>query len=368
MKNRITLGFFVVLLTVLVWANYTMVAPYLLAVLMGGLLANLTRSFFLWVVSRGVPPRIAAGLVTFAVMVTIIAPIGLFTMMSVSQGIETAQKLTKDQPFSIDAISEKVIKFGPAKTLLGNAKGAETKINEGLQKVAAAAPGVVFKIFGGLPEFVLQLLLALLSCYFLLVDGATFVAWLRNKLPLDPEARGAIFKSFHETAISTIVATVAAASVQSVIMLAGFLLLGVPAAFLAGGLTFVFAWIPILGSTPVWVGGAIYLFAQGSTTKAIIMIGIGIITGISDNIVHPLVLKGRGEMHPLVSLVAIFGGIHLFGILGVFVGPILAALLIAALEVWPHVAERYGIMKSTQIVGATGQIIPAGPVIEPSTV
>jgi len=372
MKNKLTLGFFLLLLAILLWANFTMVAPYLLAVLMGGLLANLTNSLYHWLLNRKVPPRLAAGLITFGVVSVIIAPVGLFTMMSVSQGIETAQKLTKDQPLSIDYISEKVIKFAPAKKMLGDAKAVEAKINEGLNKIASAAPAVVFKIFGGLPEFVLQLLLALLSCYFLLVDGELFVAWLRSKLPLDPEARGAIFKSFHETAISTIVATIVAASIQSVIMVVGFIVLGVPAAFLAGGLTFVFAWIPILGSTPVWLGGAAYLFAQGSTTKAVLMIGFGVLTGISDNIVHPMVLKGRGEMHPLVSLVAIFGGIHLFGILGVFVGPILAALLIAALKVWPTVAERYGILKGSQIVtnpsaepaDASALVLPTG--VDPS--
>lgn len=86
------------------------------------------------------------------------------------------------------------------------------------------------------------------------------------------------------------------------------------------------------------------------------MLGVGALTGLSDNLVYPLVLKGRGEMHPLVSLVAIFGGISMFGIFGVFVGPIMAALLIATLNLWPVIAERFGILRACQISVTPNQI------------
>ena len=54
-------------------------------------------------------------------------------------------------------------------------------------------------------------------------------------------------------------------------------------------------------------------------------------------------------MHPLVSLVAIFGGIEMFGILGIFLGPILAAVLIALLQIWPAVGHRFGLLPGAQV-------------------
>jgi predicted PurR-regulated permease PerM len=77
------------------------------------------------------------------------------------------------------------------------------------------------------------------------------------------------------------------------------------------------------------------------------MIVIGLLVGVSDNIVRSFVLQGRDEMHPLVSLVAMFGGIAMFGIVGVFIGPILAAIVIAVLDTWPSVAAQYGITVGT---------------------
>jgi predicted PurR-regulated permease PerM len=99
----------------------------------------------------------------------------------------------------------------------------------------------------------------------------------------------------------------------------------------------------MIGSAPVWLAGALYLYLKGSVVKCVMMVGFGLITGVVDNFVRPLVLKGRGGMHPLVSLIAIFGGIQIFGIAGVFLGPIVVAVTIALLQTWPTVAQRFGL-------------------------
>jgi predicted PurR-regulated permease PerM len=79
------------------------------------------------------------------------------------------------------------------------------------------------------------------------------------------------------------------------------------------------------------------------------MVVCGLMTGLVDNFVRSMILQGRSKMHPLVSLVAIFGGIGMFGIMGVFLGPILAAVLIALLQSWPEVGQRFGLLP-----GSTG--------------
>src|SRR5690606_4955450 len=105
--------------------------------------------------------------------------------------------------------------------------------------------------------------------------------------------------------------------------------------------TFVLTWIPLVGSTPVWLVGSVYLWINAGVSRVLAMVVFGMVCGISDNLVRPWVLKGRGDMHPLVSLVSIFGGIKLFGIFGVFFGPILAAAFLSLAQVWPVVAGRF---------------------------
>jgi predicted PurR-regulated permease PerM len=76
------------------------------------------------------------------------------------------------------------------------------------------------------------------------------------------------------------------------------------------------------------------------------MIAIGALAGVADNIVRPLFLRGQANMHPLISLLSIFGGINLFGMIGVFVGPILAAILVSLLDIWPTIGRRVGFLRS----------------------
>ncbi|MCC6278851.1 MAG: AI-2E family transporter [Oligoflexia bacterium] len=76
---------------------------------------------------------------------------------------------------------------------------------------------------------------------------------------------------------------------------------------------------------------------------AVSMTLVGVFISFSDNLIRPLVIKGRDNMHPFLALIAIFGGVKLFGFFGVFVGPIVAAMLVALLELWPHIGGQLGI-------------------------
>jgi predicted PurR-regulated permease PerM len=198
------------------------------------------------------------------------------------------------------------------------------------------------------PNLVLQGVLAALACFFLLVDGPRLRRWMTDKIPIAADVREQVGQVFQETAISVIWATLAAAAAQSGVMLLTYLLLGVPAAFVAAGAAFLCAWIPLVGSSPVWLVGALYLFAQHALVKALLMVGCGLLAGILDNVVRTLLLKGRSKLHPLVSLVVIFGGIEMFGLLGIFLGPILAAVLLALLQLWPAIGQRYGLLPDAQ--------------------
>jgi predicted PurR-regulated permease PerM len=218
-----------------------------------------------------------------------------------------------------------------------------------MQSAGTGATATILGLAAHLPNIVLQLALASLAGFFLLVDGHRFLCWMTDKLPIAVDVRVKVVQSFQETAISVIWATIAAAAAQSVVMLLSYLTLGVPAAFLAAGATFLCAWIPLVGSSLVWLAGAIYLYAQEAMLQALLMVVCGLIAGIVDHVVRAMILKGRSKMHPLVSLVAIFGGIEMFGIMGIFLGPILAAVFIALLQIWPEVGQRFGLLP-----GATG--------------
>jgi predicted PurR-regulated permease PerM len=344
-QNKASLYFFVAVMTFFLFLTVKMILPYVTAILMGGILAVLSKPLYRQLLARKLKPTIAATLITLGIVILVIGPLLTFVTQAVKQAVVLGEWFANSETFSTTfrAVLEKLAAWSPMELVIDDAKDLEHSLRELLQHASTLATEVLVELAKGIPNAVLQMFLAALACFFFLVDGRRLFVWLAAKLPIDAEIKGKITGSFRDTAISVVWASMAAAGTQALIMLIAFSALRVPAASLAAGATFIFAWIPLLGSGPVWLAGAAYLLFNGMQGKAIAMVVIGIFTSLVDNFVRPLVLRGRGEMHPLVSLVAIFGGIQMFGLFGVFFGPILAATVITLLTVWPIVGRRNGL-------------------------
>jgi predicted PurR-regulated permease PerM len=360
-QKRASLIAFLLVMALLIVAVAKMVAPYLLAIAMGGILALLSQPAFRWLLRKKLKRSLAALAVTFGVIFLVVTPFLAFASMATKQAITIARKVSESD-VSVDELLTKVTAWGPVHLFVDDPAELETMVKTGLQSTGKNLSATVLALAGGVPAVALQLVLACIACYFFLVDGRSAVNWFATKIPIDSEIQTRLKGSFKDTAISVVWASMAAAAAQALVMSIGYVALGVPAAYLAGGATFILAWIPLVGTAPVWLVGAGYLYMKGSVTKVVIMWAIGFLTSIVDNFVRPWVLKGRGEMHPLVSLVAIFGGISLFGIVGVFFGPILAALVITVLQVWPTVGRRWG-LQFAGAVEAPNAPIETGSVI-----
>jgi predicted PurR-regulated permease PerM len=323
------------LLAVCLGIFLAMVWPYLLALFMGLLLAILSRPLHDALAKRGLGQRTAAGLTMLVILVAIIAPVTAFAVTAIKQAIALAAYLADERgaDFIRTAVAS-VTSLKPVQWMIENPRDLQAKGLEFAQSAGAALSRVILVQAAALPELALKVLLSLLAWFFLLFEGEGFMKWLTGKVRMDPGLKGRLTNSFRATAASTVWATSAAAAAQALVVMAGFLLLGVPGVFLAGGATFIFSWIPILGSMPVCLAAAIYLYFQGSMVKLALMGVVAVVAGLTDNVVRPIVLKGHADMHPLLALVSIFAGIRMFGILGVIFGPIIAAMLVALLNSW----------------------------------
>jgi predicted PurR-regulated permease PerM len=319
-----------------------MVGPYLLSLFLGGALAMLSYPAYQWLRARRFGPRLAASAVTALLLLLVIAPLTGFSILAVRQGVAIGHELAVLKEFSPKALTVTLSRWQLVRTLVGKPAAVNARLKNAIQTAGQVTSSAVLKLGRGVPEFLLQLALALIAFFFFLLDGERFLAWLLGLGVLDREVQERLVESFRGTTISAVLAGLVAAASQAALIVIGFLLLGVPGAFLAGGLTFIFAWIPVLGSAPASLAGLLYLYVEGASVKMALMIALGLTASVIDNLVRPMVLRGRADMHPLVGLVAIIGGIQMFGILGVFIGPILAAMLLSLLRIWPAIGGRFG--------------------------
>lgn len=335
-----------VFLSVLLAIGYLvarMVAPYALALFVGAMLAALGQPVFKAARRLGMGPRLAAAAVTLGALLLVIVPAALFAVQAVRQGIAVAEVVSQREDITFEGVLQYLERLPPVRYLAQDSDGLRTQLVEAARRGAAVLTGALGRMAKGIPEFLLQLVLTVVALFFFLVDGKRFVDWMLERSALHPDVRSRLVQSLHGTAIATVWAGLAAAGVQALLVFLGFVILQIPAAFLAGGASFILAWIPMVGTLPVTLAGAAYLYSQEAMARLVGLLVLAVIVGLSDNLVRPLVLKGGEGMHPFVALLAILGGIEVFGIFGVFLGPVVAALFITLFDIWPALAERSGV-------------------------
>ncbi len=336
---------FALLLGFGLWIGFTMLRAYVLAMLMGGILALVGRplqSQLGRLGARGLGPQSTWGslVITLGLYLVIVVPTTLFLLKCLTDGFALVEQWKDQAPTLFTQVVDRVEQLPYLREALGEQFRVRDQALEFGRRLASELSQSLLSVLGNLPNLFLQSFLSLATCFFILKDGKVMSSWVKSRIPLDREVQETVFSTFRGTAISTIWATVAAAAAQAIIMLIAYLVLDVPGAVVATGATFILAWVPLIGSTPVWIAGALYLWSQDQIPQIFGMAAFGIGAGLVDNIVRPLVLKGGSDMHPFVSLMAILGGVRLFGILGVFLGPICVGVILALLDLWPLFQQR----------------------------
>jgi predicted PurR-regulated permease PerM len=143
--------------------------------------------------------------------------------------------------------------------------------------------------------------------------------------------------------------TVTVAMVQGALGAIIFALLGIPGALLWGVIMGLLSIIPYLGAFVIWGPVAAYLALSGDWTKAIILTAYGMLAiGLIDNLLYPLLVGKRMRLHTLAAFFAILGGVAVFGMSGVVIGPVVVAVGLALVDIWrQRTAEGQGAEKLT---------------------
>ena len=188
--------------------------------------------------------------------------------------------------------------------------------------------------------FAFNFIVMLLTLFFLLRDGADLLYRMRLLLPMDQEHQERLFKNIADAVLAVVRGSLVVAMVQGLLAGLAYSVAGVPFAALWGVLTAFASLLPVGGSAIVSVPASLYLFLQGESVRAILLLiwCLGFV-GIVDNILKPLLIGNRLGLPVLFLFFGILGGIALFGAVGIILGPVLLALLRALLELY---MEEYG--------------------------
>jgi predicted PurR-regulated permease PerM len=188
-------------------------------------------------------------------------------------------------------------------------------------------------VFAG--RMILGMAIMIVAVYFFFVDGPKMVAALMRLSPLDDRYEKELLDEFDRISRAVVLATLLAAVAQGVLAGIGFWFAGLGSVFLLMLLTTVFAMIPFVGAAAVWVPASLWLYFYEERTLAAVLLaiyGVSVIS-LADNVVKPLVLHGQSNLHPLLALLSVLGGVQALGPIGILVGPMAVAFLQTLLNI-----------------------------------
>jgi len=157
-------------------------------------------------------------------------------------------------------------------------------------------------------------------------------------IPFNKKHKEKVLEKFRAITYSTIFGTFLIALIQGGLLAINFYFLGIPNALFWGFVAVILSFLPVIGIPILWVPLASFLIVNGDVGKGVALIVIGLMIGTIDNILRPIINEKYGKIHPVVSIVGIYIGILQFGVIGIFIGPLIVAYLVLF---WKFYREEY---------------------------
>jgi predicted PurR-regulated permease PerM len=194
-----------------------------------------------------------------------------------------------------------------------------------------------------LASFGLSFAVMVLSLFYLLRDGDRLVKGFVELVPIAVEDKRLMVERVQVVIISSVYGGVVVALVQGVLGGLAFWLIGLRSPVLWATVMAFLSFLPVVGPALVWVPAAIVLALQGRWVAGLVLVVWGaVVVGLADNFLRPMLIAGRVKMHPLLTFLAVLGGISAFGFLGLFLGPVLVAIVQALVEAYRMIVRDGG--------------------------
>ena len=225
----------------------------------------------------------------------------------------------------------------------------QERLSQGLLAASQYIGARVLNFGQGTLDFVVDFFVMLYLLFFLLRDGDELVTRIREALPLEPRRRDALLTNAGVVVRATVKGNVVIAILQGALGGLIFWILGINSPLLWGVLMAVLSLLPAVGTALVWGPVAIYFLATGSVTQGLVLIAYGVLViGLVDNVARPLLVGRDTKMPDYIVLISTLGGLAILGINGFVLGPVVAALFIAA---WDIFIRDRGVVVSSDLQG-----------------
>jgi predicted PurR-regulated permease PerM len=337
-------GFLLVCLLAVLFFAYVILRPFVMIFLMALVLATISYPAYRWMLGRtGGRRGLSALLTCILVVLVLIVPSALMLGLLARESLLLYDWVNERVQAGI--VDHNLIQgvLDLQRKLLPQLDVEKLEVGKILTGYAGRLSGVLVNwsasVVKALTTAVWQFLLLLVALFYFLKDGGPFLRWVMHLTPLPGSLEKEIFDRFQGVSQSAFYGTFLTALTQGFLGAMGFLIVGLPPLVWGVAMAF-FSMIPLVGTAIVWGPAAVLLILNHRVASGIFLIIWGIVVvGLSDNVLRPLLMRGKSELPPLFIFFSLLGGISAFGPLGILLGPLAIVLAIALLQAYEDAAR-----------------------------
>lgn len=330
----------VILMTLAISALFlAMIQPFLMTLLLAGIFSALARPFYLRLQARlGCSAPLASLVTLLLIAVMVLIPAVFLITVLIGQALDVSQLITVwirgviEDPTDFMAALQHLPFYdeviGHRGLILEQAGQAATLVSKLLvdwvSSVTLKAANFIFLTF-----------VLLYSLFFLLMDGPKLILKLLYYLPLQTRDERLLLDKFTSVTRATLKGSLLIGLLQGTLAGMALAVAGIDNAVFWGTLMAILSIIPNVGTALVWVPAVIILIAQGAVlTGVLLALFCGLIVGSLDNLLRPILVGKDTKMHELLIFFSTLGGLVMFGLPGLFIGPVIGSLLISIWEIY----------------------------------
>ena len=323
--------FFLLTIVVLVFCALILY-PFFSAIVGAIAIAIVTRRPYDWLLAKVRNPNACAGISVLIVLIAIVIPVYFLGQELVSQTFDAVSIVRSE------ATQHKIAGLIHSHPRLEtHIASISSSIDSGdATRATASYIGAHITAFiGGSIHTVSELVIMLFILFFLYRDRLLALTFLRSILPLREDEATEFLSRLDNTIIATALGRVVIAAIQGILAGVAYWFLGVSQVILLTFTTAIAAFIPAFGTVLVWAPVALYLGFTGHWGKAAILaVWGGVVVSSIDNFLYPVLIGSRIRSHTVTILLSIVGGVALFGVSGLILGPVTFTAARTLLEFW----------------------------------
>lgn len=341
--NKVILLFMVVAISALF---LTMIQQFLMAIFMAGLFSAMVTPVHNWLTPRlNNRENLASTLIIIAIVCLILIPLTLLIGVVVSQAVHVGQSVTPWIESFVQEpgiLSEYIEKIPYYEEILPYRDMILEKAGEIVGKISSLLINSLSYLTKGTVNALFNVVIMLYVMFYFLTMGDVLLKKILYYLPMAHQDEKRLLLRFTSVTKATMKSTLIIGILQGGLCGFAFFVAGIPGAVFWGTVMAVMSIIPAVGTAVVWLPALIILAVNGDFSGAIILAVIcGAAAGNLDNLLRPRLVGKDTEMHDLFVMFGTLGGIALFGILGIIIGPIISALFITIWEIYGDAFHDY---------------------------